>query len=61
MEFFVVDLGGRVCVVLLFSLAIFIHEFGHFLAARWLGLKVDAFAIGFGPALWKRTVGGRGV
>ena len=47
-----------VCVALLFSLAIFIHEFGHFLAARWLGLQVDAFAIGFGPALWKRTVGG---
>ena len=47
-----------VCVALLFSLAIFIHEFGHFLAARWLGLQVDAFAIGFGPAIWKRTVDG---
>jgi len=47
-----------VCVALLFSLAIFIHEFGHFLAARLLGLQVDAFAIGFGPALWKRTVNG---
>lgn len=46
------------CVLFLFSLAIFVHEFGHFLAARLLGLKVDAFAIGFGPALWKRTVGG---
>ena len=57
MEFLLSILAG-VCVVLLFSLAIFIHEFGHFLAARWLGLKVDAFAIGFGPALWKRTVGG---
>jgi len=47
-----------VCVALLFSLAIFIHEFGHYLAARWLGLQVDAFAIGFGPALWKRTING---
>jgi regulator of sigma E protease len=45
-------------VVFLFGLAIFIHEFGHFLAARWLGLQVDAFAIGFGPALWKRRVNG---
>ncbi len=45
-------------VALLFSLAIFIHEFGHFLAARWLGLQVDAFAIGFGPALWKRRYKG---
>lgn len=45
-------------VALLFSLAIFIHEFGHYLAARLLGLQVDAFAIGFGPAIWKRTVDG---
>ena len=47
-----------VCVVLFFTLAIFIHEFGHFLAARLLGLQVDAFSIGFGPAIWKRTIKG---
>ena len=47
-----------ICVALLFSLAIFIHEFGHYLSARLLGLQVDAFAIGFGPAIWKRRVGG---
>ncbi len=57
MEFVLSVLAGA-SVVLLFGLAIFIHEFGHFLAARWLGLQVDAFAIGFGPALWKRTVNG---
>ncbi|MDD2597618.1 MAG: RIP metalloprotease RseP [Kiritimatiellae bacterium] len=45
-------------VALLFSLAVFIHELGHFLAARWLGLQVDAFSIGFGPALWKKKVNG---
>ena len=42
--------------VLLFSFAIFIHEFGHFLAARWRGLRVDAFSIGFGPVLWKKVI-----
>ncbi len=47
-----------IAVALLFSLAIFIHEFGHYLAARLLGLQVDAFSIGFGPALLKRTVNG---
>jgi regulator of sigma E protease len=57
MEFVFSVLAG-ICVMLLFSLAIFIHEFGHYLAARWLGLQVDAFSIGFGPALWKRTAGG---
>ena len=47
-----------VACVLLFSLAVFIHELGHFLAARVFGLRVDRFSIGFGPALWKKTVGG---
>lgn len=54
----VLRLLACVCVALLFSLAIFIHEFGHYLAARLLGLQVDAFSIGFGPAIWKRTVKG---
>lgn len=44
--------------VLLFSFAIFIHEFGHFLAARWRGLRVEAFSIGFGPVLWKKLING---
>ncbi len=45
-------------VVLLFGLSIFVHEFGHFIAARWCGLVVETFSIGFGPALWKRKVKG---
>lgn len=47
-----------IACILLFSFAIFIHEFGHFLAARLLGLRVDRFSIGFGPALWKKTIKG---
>lgn len=47
-----------VAVVLLFSLAIFVHEFGHYLAARLLGMKVESFAIGFGPAIWKKKISG---
>lgn len=38
-------------VVLGFSLIIFIHEAGHFFAAKWAGIRVLAFAIGFGPAI----------
>lgn len=45
-------------VLLLFGVTIFVHELGHFLVARWCGLTVDAFSIGFGPALWKRTIKG---
>ena len=51
-------IGAIVACILLFSFAIFIHEFGHFVAARLLGFKVEKFSIGFGPALWKKTVGG---
>ena len=51
-------IGAIVACILLFSFAIFIHEFGHFLVAKWLGLCVERFSIGFGPALWKKTIGG---
>ncbi len=45
-------------LVLLFSVSIFIHELGHYLMARWCGLVVEVFSIGFGPAIWKRKIGG---
>jgi regulator of sigma E protease len=45
-------------VVLLFNLLIAVHELGHFLAAKWRGLKVERFAIWFGPAIWKKKIGG---
>ena len=50
-----VTIGYIIACLLLFSLAIAIHEFGHFIVALKLGLKVEAFSIGFGPALWKKT------
>jgi len=37
-------------VILGFGLIVFFHECGHFFAARWAGIRVLAFAIGFGPA-----------
>ena len=57
MEMLYTGLAIAACI-LLFSFAIFIHEFGHFLAARWRGLKVDAFSIGFGPVLWRKKLNG---
>lgn len=57
MEFLITVLAILACI-LLFSFAIFIHEFGHFLAAKLLGFQVDTFSIGFGPALWKKTIKG---
>jgi regulator of sigma E protease len=45
-------------VLLVFNLLIFVHELGHFLAARWRGLKIDRFAIWFGKPIWKKRMGG---
>jgi regulator of sigma E protease len=45
-------------VLLLFNLLIFVHELGHFLAARWRKLKVERFAIWFGKPIWKREING---
>src|SRR5437879_7712610 len=39
-------------IVLFFGGSIFVHELGHFLAARRRGMKVSRFSIGFGPAIW---------
>ena len=36
---------------LVLGVLVFIHELGHYLAARWRGIHVEAFSIGFGPAL----------
>jgi len=43
--------------VLVFGLVIFVHEFGHFLAAKLVGVYTPRFSIGFGPALWARRWG----
>ena len=39
--------------ILIFCLLIFVHEFGHFIAAKACGVKVNEFAIGMGPAFFK--------
>ena len=43
--------------LLLLGVLIFIHELGHFAVAKWLGVKVEKFSIGFGPSLFARRVG----
>ena len=40
------------------NLLIFVHELGHFLAARWRGLKVERFAIWFGKPIWSKKING---
>ncbi len=38
--------------ILLISILVFVHEFGHFIIARWCGIRVETFSIGFGPELF---------
>lgn len=43
--------------VLIFCVLIFVHEFGHFITAKACGIKVNQFAIGMGPAIFKKQKG----
>ena len=38
--------------IAIISLIVFIHEFGHFIVARWCGVKIEEFAIGFGKKIF---------
>ncbi|VEI45228.1 putative zinc metalloprotease [Actinobacillus equuli] len=43
------------CIFILICVLVFVHEYGHFWAARKCGVKVIRFSIGFGKVLFKRT------
>ena len=43
--------------VLLLGVLVIVHEFGHFAVAKWLGVRVEVFSVGFGPALFSFTRG----
>ncbi len=44
-------LGYLIPFLFVLSLVVFVHELGHFLVARWCGVRVLVFSIGFGPEL----------
>lgn len=44
-------IASLIGVAFVFGITVFVHELGHFLAARYKGLYVDRFAIGFGPKI----------
>lgn len=51
---FLVDLG---LFALLFFLLVFVHELGHFLMAKWVGIRVEKFSIGMGPKIFSFQYG----
>lgn len=50
--------GGFLATVLPFivvlGIVVFVHEYGHYIVARWCGIRAEVFSIGFGPVLWAR-------
>lgn len=45
---------GMITFLIVLSILVFIHELGHFLAARYFGVTVQVFSIGFGKTVYKR-------
>ena len=43
-----------ILALILFCVMIFPHELGHFIAAKRMGVRVNEFAFGMGPAIWKK-------
>ena len=48
---------GILVALLVLSVLIFFHELGHFTAARYFGVQVDVFSIGFGKKLYSKMIG----
>jgi regulator of sigma E protease len=48
---------GLITSILVLSFLIFFHELGHFLAARYFGVKVETFSIGFGKVILSKKIG----
>ncbi|MGL6174214.1 MAG: M50 family metallopeptidase [Cellulosilyticaceae bacterium] len=44
-------------IVLMFALIVLIHEWGHYIAAKKMGVRVNEFAIGMGPKIWGKQKG----
>src|SRR5260221_2096103 len=52
---------GLPAFLFVITLVVFFHEMGHFLVARWFGVKVDVFSVGFGKEIfgWTDRLGTR--
>lgn len=55
MSFFNLILIYLPSFVVLLTVLVFVHEMGHYLVARWNGVRIEVFSIGFGPELFGRT------
>ena len=56
--FLAAGLGDLLLFIVILVAIVMLHELGHFLTARWSGMKVTEFFVGFGPRLWSVRRGG---
>ena len=47
-------IGGLLLAIVLFLVMVTVHEFGHYVAGKILGFKINEFSVGFGPAIFKK-------
>lgn len=52
MEQILGNIQSTIIFIIVLSILVVVHEWGHFITAKKLGVKVDRFALGFGPKLW---------
>ncbi len=51
---FLIDI---IVFLIVLGIVVLVHEFGHFIAAKTSGVKVEEFGVGFPPRIWKKTIG----
>ena len=47
-------IGGFGLAIVILLAMVTIHEFGHYIAGKWLNFKINEFSVGFGPAILKK-------
>ena len=47
-------IGGFGLAIVILLAMVTIHEFGHYIAGKWLNFKINEFSVGFGPAIFKK-------
>lgn len=61
MHYLIATLVSAISFIAIISIIVFVHEFGHYIVAKWSGVKIDTFSIGFGKELfgWNDRTGTR--
>ncbi|MBI5415829.1 MAG: site-2 protease family protein, partial [Candidatus Omnitrophica bacterium] len=55
METIITNLNSIILFIATLSILIVVHEWGHFITAKRLGIKVERFALGFGPTIYSKA------